>query len=191
MVEQGQIVSADEVVARCAIHPRYLNPKGGPFDPKYLLDLRRAKDSFDFKTSVASREFLLATDEVHRYGCESAAISNRERVEAGKDVTPLRGAAHYIGFYNAGVSELQIQSNAVYRVFVEYWPEKGQQAHCHIVVAENPDLDEEQNKLKSFHRTNVITGIWEVMDGPYRHICACDEGVCDALEALELPDPQN
>ena len=189
MDELGQVVSASAAAARCAIHPRYLHPKGGPFDAKYFLDLKRHDESFNYKTSVGSREFLPAVADVHEYGCKSAAISNEERAAAGKDVTPRKTAAHYIGFYNIQVADVESQSNEVYSVYVEHWPEKGQKAHCHIVLQENPELSDEQRKLKSFHRTNVITGLWEHMSGPFRHICECDEEHREFLALLDLPDP--
>lgn len=187
MAEQGQTLSLDHVVARCAIHPRYLHPNNGQWDHAYLLDIKRVKGSFDYKASVCSREVLPTAEAVHEYGCGSAALSNENRRANGKDVTPLKTAAHYVGFYDVVVRDIVAQANDVYEALVEHWPEHGQIAHCHIVLREKNDLTEDLQKLKQLHRTNAITAIWRSMSGPVRHVCECDEEVRDRLSKLVLP----
>lgn len=187
VVKQEVILASNEEVARCVIHPRYLHPSGGPFDPKYLLDLKRAGASFVYKSSVAWRKYLPLAGDVHGYGCNSAAQSNENRVANGKPCIPMESAAHYIGFYNIGVGEAQSASNEIYSVYVEHWPENDSDAHCHLVLAERENLNEEQTKLKGHYRTNVISALWASLNGPERHVCACDSEHSKALNNLELP----
>ncbi|MBP1859781.1 hypothetical protein [Rhizobium herbae] len=151
------------------------------------MDVKAPKGSRDYRSSVAWLTKLPSTEAVHNYGCNSAAISNRKKIEAGKSVTPTKDAAHYIGFYKFSVGSALKHENAAYQVFVEYWPEEGQDEHCNLVLVEKPDLPKKVQELKSFHRTNIIEGIWAAMEGPDRYVCACDIDHSKFLSDLYLP----
>lgn len=125
-------------------------------------------------------------DEVHAYGCRSAASSNANKAEPP---VPLEGAAHYIGFYEMSVKDGLDEANDVYDVHVEQVIENGEEAHCHIVLSERPDLTKEQQRLKSAKRTDILYGIWEKMTGPFRHVCECDKDYSKELSAIVLPPP--
>jgi hypothetical protein len=182
---QGQILTEYSVV-RCAIHPRFLK-NDGPFDPIQLLDFRRARPAFDFKSSVGNRGDLTTETAVHAYGCRSAAISNDNKVAKNEQVVPLKNAAHYVGFYEIQTTHVAEATNDIYIAFVERWPELGEDAHCHLVLRERDDLSKDLSKHKADRRTDAITAIWHRMTGPSRHICDCDLAVEAELSAVDLP----
>lgn len=186
MTAPVQILSVEEVVARCAINPRFLYPKDNRFDYVYLLGFTKPKGSSTFVTSVGWRELLPQDEDVHAYGCRSAASSNATKEPPPP---PLNGAAHYIGFYGLRVGDGVDESNDVYDVHVEQLVENGECAHCHIVLTERENLTKDQQKLKSAKRSDIFYGIWEKMSGPSRHVCECDGDYTDQLESIELPPP--
>lgn len=184
MTAQAPILSVDDFVARCAINPRILRNKR--FHHAYLLDFDRVKGTFDFATSVGWRSLLSTDDEVHAYGCRSAAFSNSNKASPPE---PLVSAAHYIGFYDLAVGSAVDESNDIYEVFVEQIPENGEDAHCHIVLRERSNLTKDQQKLKSARRSDIFFGIWDKMSGPSRHVCSCDDQYKEQLLKLDLPPP--
>ncbi len=184
MTAPAQILSVEDVVARCAIQPRFLKDKR--FNHAYLLDFRKAKGTPDYATSVAWRKLLPTEEAVHEYGCRSAAYSNANKPEPP---TPLEDAAHYMGFYDLAVKDGMDEANDVYDVHVEQVVENGEDAHCHIVLTELPDLGKDLQKLKGARRSDIFLGIWSKMTGPRRHVCECDLGHREKLLAIRLSSP--
>lgn len=184
MTVPAQILSGKDVVARCAIQPRFL--KDRRFHHVALLDFRKVKGTPDYATSVAWRKLLPTEGDVHMYGCRSAAFSNANKTETP---TPLVQAAHYMGFYDLAVQDAIDETNDVYNVHVEQVVENGEQAHCHIVLTELPDLTKDLQKLKGARRSDIFLGIWSKMTGPCRHVCDCDLEYSDELLAIPLNPP--
>lgn len=187
----GQHLHADEQIARCAIHDRFLTGSADSdervFSEERLLALSRDKGTPNHKTSVGWRKLLPGDADVHGYGCRSAAMSNFKNAEKGRVLVPTQGQAHYLGFYNIDVGAVLRHENEIYKTFVEEWPEEGEDAHCHIVLEEKDGLTKNQQKLKSHYRTEIITGLWGVMGNPSRHICDCDVAYIDTLSSIRLP----
>ena len=139
-----------------------------------------------FRLSVGSRALLPTIDDVHGYGCRTAATSNAQKAEKlGHPPSIYEGSSHYLGFYNFVVADAEQSSNDVYDVYVELVPENDEDAHSEIVMSEKPDVD--KNAAKSMARAFVADYLWLRFAGPESHRCDVDEPHQQYLDDLVLP----
>lgn len=174
----------EEQAARCAIVPQIFKDKQ-PFDPRQLIRFKEVVKK-QFRLSVGSRTLLPTIDDVHGYGCRTAATSNAHKAEKlGHPPSIDEGSSHYLGFYNFVVADAEQSSNEVYDVYVELVPENGEDAHSEVVMAEKTDID--KNAAKSMARAFVADSLWLKFAGPESHRCDVDKLHKEYLEDLVLP----
>lgn len=184
-----QHLQADDLVARCAIFPKF--QPSGAFSYSALLRFDTDKDDKKRRVmSVVSRSMADGEEGIHAYGCKAATVGNeRISIRLGREPSVLEETIHYIGFYDVEVMRCLEASNDCYEVTVIHHPENGENAHFHVTMIEKEGAEKAPHK--GAKRVEIVDRLWRHLVGPTRYVCESDSAIRAELETIPLPEKKS
>lgn len=183
------MIYEQDVFARLAIFPKFIDPATQVFDLAFLLRFSPVDQSGGVAMSVGSRLDLKTDALVHAFGCRSAANADREfEIRKGTPPDPETEANRYLGFYDFEWGAAASAPVIHHHVAIRFKKEHGEMAHFQIEM--HPRSTEKLSKKQQRNdriavRTSLAMGLY----GPSLHICEQDEALRPALEAIAADLP--
>jgi hypothetical protein len=167
----GLIPDGDNLFRLCT-HPISFDSRDR-FVPGKVIKIYDEPDG-SLVASLAWERLVPTTDLVHAYGCRLSLGINRRAVAKGSYQKEKRSI--YCGAYKLRASAVRALPNEVDEVRfadVVHRTESGEIAHTdlRIVLFQRADLNVESTK------TAILACLWNVCQGPLRHMCDCDSEV--------------
>ncbi|MET0438263.1 MAG: hypothetical protein ABW043_12305 [Devosia sp.] len=190
-------MSSNGAVCRLAIYPRFLRNEA--FDSEALFALGDLDSNGTKGFSVGDRDMLSSIEDVHGFGCRSAAVARaneRQRFVTKNNREPIRfqETSHYRGFYDMDADQVRSQGSSIYDVRIVPLEENDEPAHCHVELhVRNYVMKPSDVSIKraiSLERIAILNRFARTMSPPHMTVCGEDLDIAHQIETITLPPPE-
>lgn len=155
----------------------------GIFDEGALFRFVEIEKDSVFALSLTSKNLLPGEARVHEFGCQTAADQNANYHAAkGMEPDPKKS---YLGYYEIFQWSVTSLSLVVMNLSLRRKTEHGNEAHFELALFPMPvqSTKRQRNQDRRALQDYLAQGVM----GPSRHICECDYGAQDRLNAIDVP----